>query len=286
MASLDLDNRAKRLLQRLSTDYACQTPKSSLGPTIYDTAWVSMIPSPPSATASWLFPDAFDYILEQQHQDGSWRSCSNDTRQSSSDIDGIINTMASLLALIVRRESKVEVPEHLADRIVRADASLRQMLKSWDIGATDTIAFEVIVPAHLDMLEKHDLYYEFLARQHLMRLYRRRIDKINPEWLYGQEQLTLLYCLEGLIGKVDFDRLSHQKVGGSMMNSPSSTAAYLMNTTAWDVEAESYLHSVMSSGGVLHVFPTNHFEISWVSNAEPLFYVSFFFDNHGRLLWP
>ncbi|KAL8665782.1 MAG: hypothetical protein Q9202_001904 [Teloschistes flavicans] len=70
-------------------------------------------------------------------------------------------------------------------------------------------------------------------------------------------------------GRVDFDRISHHVHGGSMMASPSSTAAYLINTTTWDDEAESYLRGVVRNcksnraGGVPCAFPTSIFETAW-----------------------
>ncbi|KAL8679406.1 MAG: hypothetical protein Q9186_004317 [Xanthomendoza sp. 1 TL-2023] len=55
-----------------------------------------------------------------------------------------------------------------------------------------------------------------------------------------------------------------------MMASPASTAAYLMNVTVWDVEAERYLRDTVQhchgqgSGGVPSAFLTPIVEIAWV----------------------
>lgn len=54
------------------------------------------------------------------------------------------------------------------------------------------------------------------------------------------------------------------------MASPASTAAYLMNATPWDEEAEMYLRKAVKdgpgkgNGAVPSAFPTPIFEISWV----------------------
>lgn len=83
--------------------------------------------------------------------------------------------------------------------------------------------------------------------------------------------MTLTHSLEAFIGKIDFDQIVQHKVSGSMFGSPSSTAAYLMNASAWDDEAEDYLRQVIrksvgqGSGGVPGVYPTTHFEYTWVS---------------------
>jgi hypothetical protein len=77
--------------------------------------------------------------------------------------------------------------------------------------------------------------------------------------------------LEGFIGLVDFKNLRHQSTLGSMLASPSSTAAYLIHNPIWDQEAEAYLRHVVlkgsgkGSGGVPSTFPTTVFELAWVS---------------------
>lgn len=226
-----------------------------------------MVRKPKNGTNMWLFPEALTFVLERQLEDGGWQSFPLSQGNLSSDIDGIVDTMASLLALLTRRDSKDGVPKGMDARITRADAALRRMLHSWDISVTDTVGFELILPAHLDMLAKYNLHYQFPARQHLMNIHQQRMANFKPEWLYDTQPTTLLYCLEAMIGKADFDRLSLPKTLGSIMCSPSSTAAYLMNATVWDEEAEAYLHKAMMSGGVPDPFPSNIFEITWVSRV-------------------
>ncbi|KAL9631068.1 MAG: hypothetical protein Q9204_004409, partial [Flavoplaca sp. TL-2023a] len=141
----------------------------------------------------------------------------------------------------VPRSSEVEVLDDIEERITRADGSPGDMLLSWDVTSSDNIGFEVLGPAHLDILEKYGLRYHFSARPHLMALREQRMLHDKLESLYGKNPSILLHSLEGLIGKIDFDRIAHHKVHVSMLLSPSSTAAYLMNTSRWDAEAESYL---------------------------------------------
>ncbi|KAM4055508.1 ent-kaur-16-ene synthase [Hirsutella rhossiliensis] len=55
-----------------------------------------------------------------------------------------------------------------------------------------------------------------------------------------------------------------------MMASPSSTAAYLINASRWNEEAEAYLRHVVKAGtghgdgGIPGTFPTTYFEYSWI----------------------
>lgn len=90
--------------------------------------------------------------------------------------------------------------------------------------------------------------------------------------IHEENQTTLLHSFEAMVGILDFDTVKHHRLrNGSMMNSPSLTAAYLMNASTWDDEAENYLRSVMDhsgankcKGGVPSAFPTPIFELAWV----------------------
>jgi hypothetical protein len=100
------------------------------------------------------------------------------------------------------------------------------------------------------------------------------IDLSNPIQSIRSPTSTLIHSLEALVGKVDFDRMRHLKADGSMLASPSSTAAYLMNVSTWDYDAEAYLRAVLgrsaaeSRGGLLPcAWPTTIFELAWVCNC-------------------
>ncbi|KAL8686296.1 MAG: hypothetical protein Q9224_005490, partial [Gallowayella concinna] len=211
MAPTVLENKALSMLQRLCAEYACETPKSSFNGFTYSTAWVSMIRKPSNGVKHWLFPQAFSFILEHQLEDGSWRSFQPSDGRSAPDIDSIVNTLAALLALLIRRDTGDGIAEDLDHRIQRGDAALRKLLQSWDITSSDTVAFELVVPAHLEMLDKYNLRYDFPARGQLMKIHQQRMNALRPEHLYGNKPSTVLYCLETMIGKLDFDRLAHHQ---------------------------------------------------------------------------
>jgi hypothetical protein len=215
----------------------------------------------------WLFPQCFLFLLSSQRQDGSWESY-------SSEIDGILNTAASLLALhrhLVDPFQISHIPSgDLLRRIDAGKVALQNMLTEWDVEATEHVGFEILVPALLNYLEDAGHFFRFPRRDVLMKIRAEKLRKFKPEYLYGEIKLTPLHSLEAFIGTIDFDRLCHQKSFGSMMASPSSTAAYLMNVSKWDDESEEYLRHVVTagpgwgSGGVPSAFPTTHFEYSWV----------------------
>jgi hypothetical protein len=244
---------------------------SSFSPSVYDTAWLSMVHRKEGEHIKWLFPESFQYILHHQLEDGSWSAY-------ASAIDGIVNTLASLLSLLSRTKVgmpvSVEEGVELSRRIGRAKSRLQDMLQTWDIDETDRVGFEVLVPNLLLQVSQFGLHFEFPGQERLEQLHAQKRKYFCAESMYSGQQTPYLHSLEALVGIVDFDKLRHhcsQEHG--MMGSPASTAAYLMNISTWDPHAELYLrrvvHEFSNLGAVPCAYPTCLFEISWVSG--PLF---------------
>jgi len=257
---LSPNDDANRLLRRLVSSYNPDYGLGHMSPSIYDTAWVSMV----SKDGTWRFPSAFEYILKHQAHSGAWES------HSSSPIDDILNTLASLLALKVHNADG-----SFGEPIGRATAFLSSCLDSWDVPSTDRVGFEITVPSLLKALSKLGVEFSFPQRSLLMDLNRAKLAKIPPQVVYDLGT-PLLHTLEGLVGHIDFDRVAHHKGHGSFMASPASTAAYLMNASAWDEECEAYLATVLSrsdphdEGSVPCAWPTTFFELSWASILQIL----------------
>ena len=264
----ELSVRARNIICRLAKDCTEGRQKSSMTSSIYNTAWISMISKHIDGECRWLFPECFRYILDSQLSNGGWQNYKPDEAGIAAEGDGIINTMAALLALQTHQTSPqvfgASMPHDLDERISNATSALQSMLHVWDVGSCDNIAFEITVPAHLEMLEEHGFDFSFAGRELLMAKRQRKMSRFKPAYLYGETVTSLLYSLEALIGKVDFDRVAHHRTHGGMMSSPASTAAYLMNTSVWDEESEQYLRSTLSAGAASYVWPTIIFEISWV----------------------
>ncbi|KID93257.1 Ent-kaurene synthase, fungal, partial [Metarhizium majus ARSEF 297] len=255
-------NIIKHLVESLNNPYH---GSSSMTLAVYDTAWVSMVSKQVThdgATSTrWLFPECFEIVLLNQSGNGGFGV-------NGAPVDGILSTMAALVSLIKHQNETSVQPTpalNLAERIERARLYLDQTLKCWDVHSTVHVGFEIIIPSMLRMLEKGGLHFEFPGREALMILNQRKLDKMEPETLYTSQRSTLLHSLEAFVGVVDFDKLSHFLRNGSMMNSPASTAAYLMNSTIWNHDAECYLRFITAStkGHIPSAFPISVFEISW-----------------------
>ncbi|KAI9649363.1 hypothetical protein NHQ30_001938 [Ciborinia camelliae] len=258
---------AKFLVGGLANESFRACGSGSMSTSIYDTAWVSIVSKEVDGVRHWLFPEAFQHIIDAQAQDGSWESY-------SSQVDGILNTMAALLALVSHQTannlSYSVLPPDIGARILTAKESLRHQLEMWDVRSCIHVGFEILVPALLGMLEKHNMVYDFPGRAYLFQLNQANLSKFQPEIFYENVQVTALRSLEAFIDMVDFNRIKHHLKNGSIMASPSSTAAYLMNISSWDNESEMYLRNTITegagkgNGGVPCTFPTAFFEFTWV----------------------
>ena len=265
-----LEYKAQDLLSKVI--YECQNcTQSSHTLAAYDTAWVSMIIKTVDGNSYWAFPECFQWVIDGQQRNGGWEA-------ANSREDGILNTMAALLAMKRHQSQNVEpsptyCPD-LAFRIEQAVQYLQSKLLCWDVEASMHVGFEIIVPMLLSLLEREQIFFQFSKRQVLIELKEKKLKHFYRELVCGDRKTTLLHSLEAFIGEIDFDGVRHHLTSGSLMGSPSSTAAYLMNCSVWDAEAESYLRDAIlrgagnGKGGVPSVYPCNFFELTWVQSRS------------------
>ncbi|KAG4271064.1 ent-kaurene synthase [Fusarium proliferatum] len=266
----DLVSAAKSLLNRAFKSHHSYYGLCSTSCQVYDTAWVAMIPKTTENVKHWLFPECFHYLLKTQAADGSWGALP--TTQTA----GILDTASAVLALLSHVREPLQIldvsPDEIGPRIEHGVASLKRQLAVWsDVEETNHIGVELIVPALLSTLEKElgESSFEFPCKGILEKMYEEKLGNFDLKKVYGKPS-SLLHSLEAFLGQIDFDRLSHHLYRGSMMASPSSTAAYLIGATKWDDEAEDYLRHIMRNGaghgdgGISGTFPTTHFECSWI----------------------
>lgn len=179
-----IKTEAARLVRSLVQDYDETGALGSLSCTVYDTAWVSMVTKVIDGKAIWLFPSSFQYVLDSQQPDGGWVSY-------GSEIDGIINTTAAVLALYHYRSTPHgydnALPLDLDSRIKRAESALRKQLEKWNVESTLHVGYEILVPALLDLLEVHGLLFEFPGKQHLLDSYSQKMKLFNAALFYSTE---------------------------------------------------------------------------------------------------
>jgi hypothetical protein len=255
----------------------------SFTPAVYDTAWLAMIVRRSgNDTQELLFPDCFTYLIQEQKEEGTWDCYESRT-------DEILNSLAALLAILKYSQRDICSPTErvlLEPRISKAKLAISRLLAGWDVSSTCHVGYEVLVPSLLEQLSSYSADFgEFPGRSLLYRLNARKMEKFPLNALYSKDQNTLLHSLEAFVGKIDFQRLSHHLIEGSMLGSPSSTAAYLMESREWDLRAEHWLRKVERRGmrdgkqmGVPSAFPSTIFESSWVSEDLHYMHFEFFID--------
>ncbi|KAJ5910321.1 terpenoid cyclases/Protein prenyltransferase [Penicillium tannophilum] len=224
-------------------------------PSIYDSAWMSTVYKNQNSEQGWMFPRRFQYVLSLQQP----------------DVDGILSTAASLLALLNRRERTLRGNDQgdISQRIECAIKCLQNLLQGWDAAESNQVGFELIVPSTLCRIARYGVHFSFPGRKSLDMIHAKKMQKFHPQMLYSDLQTTMLHSLEAFVGVVDFDLLKHHcTVENRVMASPAATSAYLMYVKEWDPRAETYLNRLVScsgdsAGGVPAAFPTCNFELSW-----------------------
>jgi hypothetical protein len=111
---------AFRVIQEYAGRVSRGQPIGSMSTSIYDFAWASMVLKNVNGAYEWLFPKSFQLVLDSQLPDGGWES-------HAFDVDGLLNTMAALLAILKHRSetkatNEVPRPKDLEARVSRAVA--------------------------------------------------------------------------------------------------------------------------------------------------------------------
>lgn len=105
-------------------------------------------------------------------------------------------------------------------------AALGVLLQTLVIAGSLPVGSEIAVPALLAMLEDEGVHVAFSAKRPLLAIGKMKMEAFTLDFLSNMIETTLFHSLE------DFDRIRHRKVFASMMSSPMSTAAYLVNVSS------------------------------------------------------
>ena len=269
MDDTEINARIRSLVEGLGFQHNGLSPQWCK-PTIYDTAWISMLSRLDAEdTLDWVFQDSFQLILDTQQQNGGW--IANDSK-----IDTILSTLAATLALKRHcrdlRSNEEDREVSLESRCSKAVTFLHNQISGWQPEVGAHIGVEILVPALLSMLEREDVFLPFPGRQSLMEQNRQLFAQFDLQSLYEKDQSPMLYFLEALDGQVDYKRLSHHKVNGGIMRSPSSTVGYLIGLESLDKDCEAYLEDAIraagNTGGVPNIHPSHGLMIARVSKQH------------------
>ncbi|KAF9894881.1 hypothetical protein FE257_004502 [Aspergillus nanangensis] len=268
-AGCNPQQEAIALLEYLAQDHHPEHGFGAVSSSVYDTAWVSMIEKAGAdGEKFWLFKECYDFLLNAQCEDGGWAA-------NAVLFDRTAHTLAGLLAVKkhLDREEDPQNCQNWRERISKAIEFLNQALPHLPAAAVTelTIGAELWLPKMLELLEKEDIHLDSASvLLWILPCRDKKLSRFPIETLYQPVVTSVSHSLEALIGYADLNRVSQLKSCGSMMGSPSSTAAYLIHSSTWDDDAEAYLHRAIHSssacrdGGVPSTYPTTVFERAWI----------------------
>ncbi|KAI9116370.1 hypothetical protein K1719_012537 [Acacia pycnantha] len=210
----------------------------------YDTAWVAMIPSP-SCRQAPLFPQTLNWLLENQHKDGSW---GHDNELLTKD--SLLSTLACVLAL-----KQWGIGELQTNRGLEYIES--NIASALDYKQHSPIGFDIIFSHLLEQAQNLDLNLP-LGGNRIETFIQNRELELKRGWTGSNLEgwkAYLAYISEGFGKSQDWEMaMKHQRKNGSLFNSPATTASaftHLNNTQCFD-----YLRSLLDKFG--DAVPTWH----------------------------
>uniref|UniRef100_A0A7N0T996 Ent-kaurene synthase n=1 Tax=Kalanchoe fedtschenkoi TaxID=63787 RepID=A0A7N0T996_KALFE len=204
----------------------------------YDTAWVAMVPSPTSPNTP-CFPQCFDWLLHNQHCDGSWGLNHGDSLFMK---DSLSCTLACILAL-----KRWGVGEEAMSK------GLHYMESNFRYATLEKhhspIGFDIIFPGMIEHVRDLNLNIALDPADVIALLGKRdlELERLTGSRLPGSEAY-LVYVSEGL-RKLQDQKIvmKYQRKNGSLFNSPSTTAA--VSTHLPNFGCLNYLQSVLNKTG-------------------------------------
>ncbi|XP_019083544.1 PREDICTED: ent-kaur-16-ene synthase, chloroplastic-like isoform X2 [Camelina sativa] len=191
--------------------------KVELSVSAYDTSWVAMVPSPSSSQNAPLFPQCVKWLLENQHEDGSWGLDDNHDHQSLKK-DVLSSTLASILALKKWGTGERQIIKGL-QFIELNSASVS------DETIQKPAGFDIIFPGMIEYAKDLNLVIPLGSEIVDAMMLKRDLDLRSERFSKGREAY-LAYVLEGTRKLKDWNLIvKHQRKNGSLFDSPATTAA-------------------------------------------------------------
>ncbi|KAG0503701.1 hypothetical protein HPP92_003773 [Vanilla planifolia] len=247
-----------------------------LSASFYDTAWVTMVPSPRFAETP-CFPQCLDWILDNQHPDGSWGPPGPNL---SAIKDVLSSTLACVLALKRWNVGEEYVKKGLWFIGTNFSSCMNEKFPS-------PIGFSIIYPGMINLaiemglklpVPEVDIDAMLSIRESALR---RETEKNS-----AGSKAYLAFVAEGLPELQDWGNImNYQGKNGSLFNSPSTTAAAL--THVRDDKALNYLSSLLEKFGcsVPTIYPLEiRTQLSMVDRLERLGLSQYFVNEIGVIL--
>nr|GEV13669.1 ent-kaur-16-ene synthase, chloroplastic-like [Tanacetum cinerariifolium] len=190
----------------------------------YDTAWVAMVPSP-NSPKSPRFPECLNWLMDNQLNDGSWGLLNHNPHL-------LKDTLSSTLACIVA--------------LKRWNVGEDCINKAMDKNLASPLGFDVIFPSMLEYAKNLNINLPVKESDLGSMLHEREREIMRCH--SNEKEAYMAYILEGLGNSYDLEMLmKYQMKNGSVLNSPSATAAAL--TRNQNAGCLHYLTSLLEKFG-------------------------------------
>ncbi|GAA0563930.1 terpene synthase family protein [Chitinophaga japonensis] len=231
----------------------------AMPPAAYDTAWVARISSDEDP-AQPMFPQCLQWLLQHQHNDGSWGNGSDRGFYH----DQIISTLAAVVCLQGWQRRGMSLQGSIESGTRYLDSSM-QFLDGHPYG---TNGFEILFPALLQ--EALDLGVG-LSRHHVidrvLEAREEKLKKISFDAVF-EKPTTLLFSLEGFpLEQIDWDKAFRlQDTCGSFLTSPAATAFAYIHTR--NHRCLAYLQQTLERFNYIPTqYPLDIFQTAWSLKA-------------------
>ncbi|XP_054816347.1 ent-kaur-16-ene synthase, chloroplastic-like [Prosopis cineraria] len=219
--------------------------KIELSISSYDTAWVAMISSP-STPQTPLFPQSLNWLLENQHTDGSWGLPYHNKLLTK---DSLLSTLACVVAL-----KQWGVGEQQTNRGLGYIGS--NIAAAYDDKQHSPIGFDIIFSHLIEYAQNLGLNLP-LEGKSLETFIQKRAFELQSGWGSKSEgwKAYMAYISEGLGKSQNWEMaLKFQRNNGSLFNSPAATAATFTHIN--NAHCLDFIFSLLNKFG--NAVPTIH----------------------------
>ncbi|XP_078437344.1 terpenoid cyclases/Protein prenyltransferases superfamily protein isoform X2 [Wolffia australiana] len=214
----------------------------------YDTAWVAMVTSVESSKKIPLFPQCIDWILKNQQPDGSWVSHHHHCLIKYA----LSSTLACVIAL-----KKWNVGEQMRDKGIQFIQANWSAI--WDNKLESPIGFYITFAGMIKLAMNMGLYLPLgqLELEKVLLLREIELKRALQSPSQGAE-IYMAFVSEGLDLMPEWEKLKkYQRKNGSILDSPSTTAAALLHYQ--NATCLEYLNTLlqMFGNGVPYQYTSN-----------------------------
>ncbi|XP_076946242.1 ent-kaurene synthase 2, chloroplastic-like [Bidens hawaiensis] len=227
----------------------------------YDTAWVAMVPSP-NAPKSPCFPECVNWLINNQLNDGSWGLVNHHHNRPLLK-DSLSSTLACIVALKRWNVGEEQINKGLGF-IESNFASVKDKSQQSPLG------FDIIFPGMIEYAKSLNINLLSNQTDFCLMLHERELELTRCH--SNEMDAYLAYISEGLGRLYDWRTVKkYQMKNGSVLNSPSATAAALVNNQ--NVGCLNYLTSLLDKFGnaVPSIYPFDlYIRLSMADTLERL----------------